>query len=229
MNHAPGPHRIELIVLDWDGTVADSEARIVGAIEDAIAEVGAEAGLARPACHPREVIGLSRLEAIEALYPRDAPAISDRLLSAWQARWLAATADPVELFAGVFDAVSRLKEAGYSIAVATGKSRRGLDRELAESGLGRFVDASRCADEAPSKPHPAMLEAVIEMLDATPEATLMVGDTVYDLDMARRVGVRSIAVRTGVHTARRLLEFEPLAILDSVADLPQYLEPPARA
>jgi phosphoglycolate phosphatase len=116
-----------------------------------------------------------------------------------------------------------LAEQRYQLAVATGKGRRGLDKDMASHGLGPLFSTTRCADDAPSKPHPKMLMDIMDELDVARDETLMIGDTAYDMEMARNAGVAYVAVSCGVHDRQRLLEFDPLALLDSVADLPGWL------
>ena len=116
-----------------------------------------------------------------------------------------------------------LVERRYRLAVATGKGRRGLDRDIASHALGALFSSTRCADDAPSKPHPQMLVDLMDELDVAGDETLMIGDTAYDMEMARNADVAAVAVSSGVHDRQRLLEFDPLAVLDSVAELPAWL------
>ncbi len=113
---------------------------------------------------------------------------------------------------------------GYRLAVATGKSRAGLERCFRETGLGRWFHASRCADEAGSKPHPRMLKELMAAVDAAPQETLMIGDTVYDLEMARRAGADALGVTWGVHAAWRLEALEPAGLLADLQALPEWLD-----
>ncbi|MCK5480561.1 MAG: HAD-IA family hydrolase, partial [Gammaproteobacteria bacterium] len=125
---------------------------------------------------------------------------------------------------GVRETLEALKQRNLMLGVATGKARRGLERVLDETGLGSFFDATRCADEALSKPHPQMLLELMETLDVTPGRTLMVGDTEYDMEMATNAGAGKIAVNSGVHTEERLQRHTPLVCLNRIMDMPAWLE-----
>ena len=127
------------------------------------------------------------------------------------------------LFHGTRQMLARLQAAGHLLAVATGKSRVGLERALDQSGLRSFFMASRCADECHSKPHPQMLEELLEEFALAPAAAVMIGDTSHDLLMASNAGVAALAVTYGAHPRAHLHEHRPLACLDSVADLDQWL------
>lgn len=215
--------RYELIVFDWDGTVMDSADRIVTGVQAAVAELGL------PPRSPeaiRNIIGLALREAIATLYPEFDTATVDRVVHGYRRHYLASasTPAPAPLFDGAGETLRALHDAGYLLGVATGKGRRGLEQNLAESGLGDLFHATRCADDAPSKPHPGMLEQLMEVLGATPDRTLMVGDTVYDLEMARNAGADAVAVSYGVHGRERLEAAGPLAHLDRLPDLLAWLD-----
>ncbi|HSC81518.1 MAG TPA: HAD-IA family hydrolase, partial [Chitinolyticbacter sp.] len=127
------------------------------------------------------------------------------------------------LFEGVRDYLPRLRDAGYTLAVATGKSRVGLDRALTTTGLGAQFLVTRTADEAFSKPHPAMLEYIVDFADVAPAATLMIGDTTHDLQMAINAGTHSAAMSYGAHPIDDLLPLSPLAHFDRFPDLAEWL------
>ncbi len=211
----------DLVVFDWDGTLMDSEARIVGALRAAVRDTGLPA---REDRELRDIIGLGLIEACAALYPEHGYDDYHRLASAYKDRFFSAAARPAQLFDGAVATLERLAAAGYLLAVATGKSRSGLDQALRETGLARLIDASRCADEAGSKPHPRMLLELLDELGVAAPRAVMVGDTEYDLAMARAAGTRAVAVSYGVHAPERLLAFGPLACLDAIAELPALLE-----
>lgn len=214
-------HRFDLIVFDWDGTLADSEARIVGCLE---ASLRALQEPALPRAKLRSVIGLGLSQAFEALVPgRDSTTIAS-LTDAYRAAWLEGDAAAVRLFAGAADSLHALRSRGHRLAVATGKSRAGLDREMRRAGLTELFCASRCADEAPSKPHPRMLHDILGATATAAESALMIGDTDYDLRMAAAAGVASIAVTCGMHERARLEPCAPLAFLADVAALPAWLD-----
>jgi len=210
----------QLLVFDWDGTLADSEQRIVAAAQSAIDALD----LARRSHEEvRAIIGLAMSEACQALFPGMPKSQESRFVACYREHYLRNTGTPVPLFPGAEATLRGLAGQRYQLAVATGKGRRGLDRDIASHGLGALFSATRCADDAPSKPHPQMLEEIMEELDAAGDQTLMIGDTAYDMEMARNAGVTTVAVSSGVHDRQRLLEFDPLALLDSVAELPAWL------
>ena len=209
-----------LLVFDWDGTLMDSEARIVGAFRAAIAELGAPP---RSAAQIRDIIGLGLTEAARVLYPAASPQLVARLTGAYREYYLVRDATPSRPFAGVREVLETLKGEGYRLAIATGKARRGLERVLAETGLTGLFDASRCADEAGSKPHPRMLREILAELGVPGRETLMIGDTEYDMEMAARAGARALAVSYGVHALGRLLRHRPLGHIDDIRQLPAWL------
>ena len=211
----------DLLVFDWDGTLMDSEAKIVGAVHAAAADLGLEAP---PTDAVRNIIGLGLQEANDILFPGQDLDFHRQVAERYRHHFLEALQIPVTLFPGTREVLEKLTLEGYLLAVATGKSRAGLARELELHELSGTFDATRCADEAASKPHPQMLEEIMTELGANPERTLMVGDTEYDLRMARDAGAHGMAVSYGAHEASRLLEFHPLAVLGSISELPPWLE-----
>jgi len=124
----------------------------------------------------------------------------------------------------VAETLDWLRSRGHLLAVATGKSRRGLDLVLSSTGLGGHFQATRCADETFSKPHPEMLLQIMDELGARGPETLMVGDTEYDMQMARSAGAHALAVCYGVHSPERLMAQGPLGCLAGLADMPAWLE-----
>lgn len=218
--------KYRLIVFDWDGTIADSEARIVSSVASALAETGLPT---RTSDEIRNIIGLGMRESMEALFPEISPTRYQGFIDAYRKQFQSRARTPVTLFPEVKGVLESLASRGYLLAVATGKSRRGLDRELRESGLHSLIHVSRCADEAPSKPHPQMLVDVLELASVAPGMALMVGDTTYDMQMARDAGVDRVAVSYGAHERSRLIEFDPLTVVESLNDLEEWLSQPAQA
>ncbi|NIR32363.1 MAG: HAD-IA family hydrolase [Gammaproteobacteria bacterium] len=213
-----GPYR--LLVFDWDGTLVDSEARIVGAARAAFADLG----LPVPADGAiREIIGLSLEEAVKVLCPGSNATLYRRFVDYYRHHFVGRE-EPATLFPGVEPTLQALREQHYLLAIATGKSRAGLERELQVTGLRPMFDASRCADETSSKPHPQMLQELMEELDAHVGETIMVGDTEYDLQMARNAGVDALAVGYGVHDHGRLVQCGPVALLHAFGDLTAWLQ-----
>ena len=212
--------RFKLLVFDWDGTIADSVTRIVDSALDAIADLGLPAV---PGESIRQTIGLGFADSLEQLFPGQGEALVPVFTNYYRQHFLRYSHQPIPLFPGAVDTLSETQRNGYFLAVATGKSRRGLDRELAEHDLSHLFEVSRCADEAPSKPNPQMLLEIMQELHVGADEVLMIGDTDYDLEMARSVGVASLGVLSGAHEQTRLLRCEPLDIIESVASLPDWL------
>ena len=199
----------------------DSTARIVASLSGAAEEIGVEL---RSDGAMRDVIGLGLTEAIEALYPEADAGFVARFTEAYRRRYLHEDAMPTPLFRGVPELLEGLEAAGFLLGIATGMSRRGLDRALRESGLLRRFHATRCADESRSKPHPLMLEEVMERVGVGAGQTLVIGDSEYDMRMAGAAGVDCVGVSCGVHEPHRLLHRGALACLGDACELPLWLE-----
>lgn len=207
----------DLVIFDWDGTVMDSTARIVTCMHDAARD------LSLPALEDEQVrgiIGLGLPEAILTLYPFLDEVMVTTMRERYAHHFVLAERSPSVPYPGARDTLLALREQGMQLAVATGKSRKGLDRVWTNTGLGALFHASRCADESRSKPHPAMVLELLEELRVAPERALMVGDTTFDLDMAEAAGVDRVAVSYGAHTPERLRQRSPRAMIDA---LPQLL------
>ncbi len=211
----------QLIVFDWDGTLMDSEARIVDCMRAAIEDL---AMAPRTRQQMTEIIGLGLAEALAILYPQESPAEHAALTERYRYHFVEANSTPSTLFPGVEAMLTELNEQGHFLAVATGKGRRGLDRVLEETDTGRFFHVTRCADESFSKPHPQMLLEIMEQLGVNTRDTLMIGDTEYDLQMANNAGVPSLAVSYGVHDLERLLNCRPLDYVDNIPALHNWLQ-----
>ncbi|MDR5905439.1 HAD-IA family hydrolase [Franzmannia qiaohouensis] len=213
--------RYRLIIFDWDGTLMDSEARIVDCMQAAARDTGL-AELSRAAV--RDIIGLGLPEAIDKLCPGISAARAETLRQHYAQRFRAADQTPLQFFPGVERGIARLREGRDTrLAVATGKSRRGLDRVFAANGSGAWFDASRTADETRSKPHPQMLEELLDETGVDVGDAVMVGDTEYDLDMARALGMDRIAVTYGVHEPRRLAACQPSFTAHAFPELIDWL------
>jgi phosphoglycolate phosphatase len=207
----------ELIIFDWDGTLMDSVPRIVSCMQAAALE--AEWG-ALSAAEVEDIIGLGLPEAIAKLCPGILPAQAERLRERYAHHFVQADTTPMAFFSGVEAHIARLRgHEQQRLAVATGKSRRGLDRIFTETGSGAWFHASRTADETHSKPHPQMLSELLSELAVPVERAVMVGDTEYDLEMARAMGMDRVGVSYGVHTRERLAMSEPKWIAHSVDEL----------
>jgi phosphoglycolate phosphatase len=211
--------RFRLVVFDWDGTLIDSTAAIVHALRAAAADLGLPIPSRARASH---VIGLALFDAIRMAVP----SIEREQLPEFVVRYrhhYFAVDGRLEPFEGIPQLLAELVDSGAWLAVATGKSRAGLDRALEQTGWARHFLATRCADEGLPKPDPWMLSDLCEELGVEPVQALMVGDTTHDLGMARAAGAGAIAVTYGAHP-RRELEAEPsLAMVDSIAELRETL------
>ncbi len=214
--------RFELLVFDWDGTLMDSVARIVACIQGAVRDLQLEP---RSDTQVRNIIGLGLHEAISSLYPGTDFAFHDQVAQRYRHHFLNADPTPMTLFPGAFEVVVELHRQGYWMAVATGKGRQGLDRVLDETGLRRYFHVTRCSDETSSKPHPQMLQEIIDFVGVEPADTLMIGDTEYDLEMASNARTAALAVSYGVHTPTQLARHRPLGCLDAITELPAWLAP----
>lgn len=209
--------QFDLLIFDWDGTLADSEALIVGSMQGAIGTLNLPI---RSDQQIRELIGLGLNEALQSLYPEFNLEELQGLLADYKRRFISAAPTEAPLFPGAMDTLRNLHREGYTLAIATGKSRRGLDRSLDQhAGLRPLISSSRCADETASKPDPKMLRELLEKESVPVKRALMIGDTDYDLIMARSIGMLAVAVASGVHDAERLRQAGAPEILRDVTQL----------
>jgi phosphoglycolate phosphatase len=211
--------RFDLVVWDWDGTVVDS----TGAIADAIVGAAADLGLPVPTEHEaRWVIGMGLLEAIHHAVPairrEQVPAFVER----YRVHYLRRDAT-LKMFDGIPELLRGLDAAGVPLAVATGKSRAGLNRALVQTGLGPRFAATRCADEGAPKPDPWMLRDLGETLMTPTDRMVMIGDTTHDVGMAQSAGASSVAVLYGAHEPDALRASAPDALIGSVGELADWL------
>ena len=210
----------ELVIFDWDGTLIDSEKSIVHCMQAALADIGAQA---REPEAISNIIGLGLAEAIEALCPELNAGQRTSLVERYRYHFL--SSEPSEPFPGVVETLNTLSDQGYYLAVATGKGRMGLDKALRQTGFKQYFHVTKCADETRSKPHPQMVLDIMEFVGVEPDKALMIGDTVYDLDMASNAGIDSAAVLYGVHGQQRLLDCGPKICLQEIQDLLPWLIP----
>ena len=215
---------MRLAVFDCDGTLVDGQADVCAAMDAAFTAEG----LAAPDRHlTRRMVGLSLPEAMRKLLPAGEPAVHDSLAAhyrdAYRARRTAGVLDE-PLFEGITALLERLGAAGWLLGVATGKSDRGLAHCLATHGIAGHFVTLQTADRHPSKPHPAMLEAAMAAVGAVPGETAMIGDTSYDIAMARAAGVRAIGVSWGYHAPVELIGAGAVSIADDAAVLFDLLE-----
>jgi len=211
--------QFDLIVWDWDGTLADSTSMITNAVVKAAEHVGLPAISSESA---RNIIGLGLREAIHTLYGDITDEKAQALASQYRVNYYAGESK-ISLFAGVAEAISALNKQGFKLAVATGKGRRGLNLALEHSGLGRYFHATRTVDECFSKPHPQMLDELMEYFTVLPQRTLMIGDTSYDLQMAKNAGVSAIGVTYGAQQAEHWHHLNPIQQFSDFTNLSQWL------
>lgn len=212
---------VELLIFDWDGTLADSAAQIVAAMQGAISALQLPP---RPDEAIRELIGLGLAEGMERLYPEIETVQLLGLLGQYRRQVSGQGPAEAPLFAGADRALSQLHGEGRRLSVATGKSRPGLNRSLRHHAqLAPLFSSTRTADETANKPDPLMLRELLEEEGVAVERALMIGDTEYDAAMARAIGMPFIGVACGVHAPQRLLAHGAQAVLASVADLPGWL------
>ncbi len=210
LNRAP-----RLLVFDWDGTLVDTTRAIARAMQRAAADLGLEVPDDRRASH---VIGLGLSDALRLAVPGLTRQRFPEYVERYRHHYLASGTEP-GAFAGVSEMLSELQALDVPLAVATGKSRIGLERSLEQTGWrGRFV-ATRCADEGEPKPHPWMLNDLFEELAVAPDEAVMIGDTTHDLQMAEAAGCPAVAVSYGAHPRETLQTCSPLALVDHVTDL----------
>jgi phosphoglycolate phosphatase len=211
--------RFDLVVFDWDGTLFDSTRLIARCIQAACADVGTTVPNDRDASF---VIGLGLADALRLAAPELAQERYGDLAERYRHHYLSSQ-DDIVLFEGTLEMLGTLKQRNHSLAVATGKTRRGLDDALRRSVLGGYFDATRTADETASKPDPRMLHELMRELGCAAERTLMIGDTTHDLQLAVNAGTPYVAVSYGAHDHEALAEFEPLFVAHSTRELHDWL------
>ena len=213
------PLNFDLVVFDWDGTLFDSTALIARCIQDACADLGIPVPSDERASY---VIGMGLIQALEYAapdLPRDRyPALGERYRHHYFARQ-----HEIVFFEGTLPMLQALKTRGHLLAVATGKSRRGLDDALNASALHGLFDATRTADETASKPDPRMLVELMDEFQVVPERTLMIGDTTHDLQLARNAGTASVGVSFGAHDAATFDGYGTRHVAQTTADLHAWL------
>lgn len=211
--------KYELLIFDWDGTLMDSAGHIVASLQ------AAARAMALPV--PDQVaasfvIGLGLREALQHLFPMLPVEAHPTLADHYRDHYLGRD-HMIPLFAGVGTLLRKLHARGHTLAVATGKSRKGLERAMEYADFADLFSAIRTADQTFSKPHPAMIEELLEELDVAPGRTLMIGDTTHDLQMAQNAGVHSVGVSYGAHATALLESCAPQVVCHSVAELDTWL------
>jgi phosphoglycolate phosphatase len=212
--------KYKLVIFDWDGTLMDSAGRIVSSMQSAsiISEEIAPSNLA-----VKNIIGLSLDVAIELLFPKASALVQKSIFDHYKDQYVNHDKTPTPMFNGAEELLSSLHGTGYKLAVATGKGRHGLQRVWDMSKTEQFFHTSRCSDEAESKPSPDMLKQILGQMGLKAHEAVMIGDTEYDLGMAKAIDMDRIGVSFGVHTRERLLKHEPLGVVDTLLALRGFL------
>ncbi|MDE2421036.1 MAG: HAD-IA family hydrolase [Gammaproteobacteria bacterium] len=213
------PENLKLAIFDWDGTVMDSVSQIVSSLQ----AVGRHFDVELEAAAAQHIIGLALPVAMQKLFPNHTQHI-DEMRQVYAQHYHAHT-EAAPVFSGFPAMFDRLREQGVHLAVATGKNRNGLDRVLAQSGLGDYFTITRSADEANSKPDPLMLQQILQFTGIDAADAVMVGDTTFDLQMAQAIDMPRIGVLWGAHSEDLLASCEPTAMVRTVDELSNYLLP----
>ncbi len=212
--------RFDLIIFDWDGTLIDSIDWIARCLQNASTETRHATPDYQAA---KDVIGLSIERAIEALYSNaKADEVTD-LVNRYETAYFSKKISRDDLFSGVYEMLELLNKQGFKLAIATGKTREGLDEALNATNTLDLFCITRCADETQSKPHPLMLEEIMQHTQISSERTLMVGDSTHDLQMALNASIASIGVASGAHDIEQLKNYQPLHCFLRPTDLLQHL------
>ncbi len=216
---AAGPRQFDLIVFDWDGTLFDSTALITRCIQAASVDLGLPVPSDRDASY---VIGLGLQDALQHAVPTLPPERYRELALRYRHHYLARQHELL-LFDGALALLHELRQRRHRLAVATGKSRLGLDEALSTARMRNVFDATRTADETASKPHPLMLLELMSELGVAPQRTLMIGDTTHDLQLAANAGTASLAVSYGAHESLALAGLGPRHVAHSMSELRDWL------
>lgn len=210
--------QIRLVVFDWDGTIADT----VNPIVRTFCRTFEDCGLPKPKAEDiRALIGFSLPVIVRRLAPDADERLREILVETYSAHYLNPNNQEMVLFPDVIGCLDALKAQGYWLAVATGKSRAGLARAMVSTA--DYWLATACADEYASKPAPDMVLGLCDELGVLPQEVLVVGDTVYDLEMAAHAKASAVGVVTGAHTRAQLAQAPHLAILNTLSELPDFL------
>ncbi len=212
----------QLLIFDWDGTLMDSVARIVDCLRKAGEEIlGAEP---RHSDELKDVIGLGLREALMQLHPTCNDQQIKEMSDSYRYQYMQVNTTTSVLFDGAEDILEKLEQQGYWLAVATGKGRQGLDQVLEITGMRSRFHTTRCASETHSKPHPLMLEEILDQLGLEAHQALMIGDTEYDMEMAKNANMDRLGVSYGVHPTERLQKHQPIGCIDHIQQLDIFLQ-----
>lgn len=212
--------KYELLIFDWDGTLMDSESKIVNCFKAACHDAGVGEISAEKV---KSIIGLGLLESVQTLFPQHGNKQWNDIVEAYRQHFLFCDKTEMEFFPGVLQGLEEMEKAGYMLAVATGKARRGLNRVLDEWDLHHRFITTRCSDEALSKPHPKMLEDILDYTGLNVAQAVMIGDTLYDMEMAQALNMDRVAVTYGVHSKDTLLAYQPVNCFAQFQELMDWL------
>jgi phosphoglycolate phosphatase len=220
LNDRPYNH----LIFDWDGTLMDSAAWIIHCMQHAIDDEGLPY---RDEESIRGIIGLGLQEAVQQIFPETSETEIKAVCHRYREHYFSAE-DQSNLFEGVIEVLDELRATGYWLAIATGKSRRGLARSLKDTGLESYFAITRTADETMSKPHPMMLDEIMMDFDASADECLMIGDSLFDLQMASNAGMESLAVSWGVQSTDNLASLAPSGLIHDIREMPAWLKQQGR-
>ena len=213
--------KYKCVIFDWDGTLMNSEARIVDSIQACAKAVG----------YPilsydesKEIIGLSIGKAVELLYPQVDEETIAKMSVAYTKHFLEDSTVSMKPYDGVTELLSSIKKSGAKIAIATGKSRKGLDQVLSEMSFSNYFDMTRTPVESESKPSPLMLKQILEAFNINADEAIMVGDTEFDMEMAQNINMDKVALSHGVHDLHRLQKYNPVTCCDDLEELKDWLK-----
>jgi phosphoglycolate phosphatase len=208
--------QFDLIVFDWDGTLINTIDWIVHCLQKA----GEQYGFVKPEPQAaKDVIGLCINNAVAALYPNADFDVQKKIVLSYSNAYSSKQLNQDDFFPGVYEMLINLKQSGHQLAVATGKTRAGLTQALTATDSTNLFDITRCADETASKPDPKMLHEIMHHTKASPERTLMVGDSIHDMKMACNAKIASVGVTCGANDQESLLKYNPLICLQKPTDL----------
>jgi phosphoglycolate phosphatase len=209
----------ELVIFDWDGTLMDSTRLIATCLQNACGDIGLPVPEFTDA---RFVIGLGLADTLRHVAPGVDEASARKLVERYRHHFLAREHES-PLHEGAREMLEDLRGRGKRLAVATGKSRRGLERALETTQLRSWFEATRCADEGFAKPHPGMVHAILDATGVEAAAAILVGDTIHDLDLAANAGVDALAVSCGAHDKALLVTRPSKGLFACIPDLHRWL------
>lgn len=213
-------HDYKLIIFDWDGTLMDSIGRIVSSMQVTAKIVGFDIPSHEQI---KNTIGISLTQGLDILFPERSQSQEKAFIAEYQEQYRTKNHVPTQLFADAKNILAQLEQDNKLLAVATGKGRQGLNRVLTETSTQAYFHTTYSANDARSKPDPQMLYSILDELKVSADHAVMIGDTVHDMEMAKRAGIDRIGVSYGVHNEAQLQAYQPKAVVNSLAELQQLL------